>query len=89
MQAKITRYICRWNRRHDGKWPKYPVELPDGSTPPGRIELLHDRLVYELALCRDKTVAVIYALVPMDLAQRLRRWVHRGFRAKEALAISE
>jgi hypothetical protein len=89
LQAKIARYICRWKLRYDGKWPKYPVEQPEGTKPPGRLELLYDRIMYQVVICRDKMVAVVYALVPMDFARRLRGWVRQSRRVKGALATSE
>lgn len=89
LQMKINRYICGWKRCYEDSWPKYPVELPQGTTPPGRIEILRDRIVFQLALCRDKMVALIYALVPLDLARWLRGWARQRGRVKEALATSE
>lgn len=77
LQAKISRYICRWKRRYDGKWPKYPLELPEGIRPPSLFERWRDRMAYQVVLGRDKMVAVIYAVVPLDLARWLRYWLRR------------
>jgi len=77
LQAKINRYVCRWQRRYDGTWPKYPVRLPEGTRPPGRVELWCDWITYQGTRCRDKTVAAIYAVVPIGLARRLRCWLHQ------------
>jgi Sulfotransferase family len=75
-QAKAARYICHWKRHYEGKWPKYPLELPEHTRPPSLIELGYDRVIYQAVQCRDKLVAVIYAIVPIGLARRLRSWLH-------------
>jgi hypothetical protein len=77
LRAKIGRYVCRWKRRYDGRWPRYPLELPEGVRPPSFLELWRDWIVYRCVLCRDKTVALIYAVVPMGIAHWLRRQLRR------------
>jgi hypothetical protein len=86
LEAKITRYIYRWKLHYHGEWPKYPVELPSEVRPAGPLEVLLDRVIYRATLCRDKMVALIYALVPMDIARRLRGWVRRRDRVKQVVA---
>jgi len=87
LQAKIGRYICRWKRSYDG-WPHYPAEQPVAVRPPGPLELWCDWITYQVALCRDKTVALIYALVPMSVARQLREWA-REHRATGSLSAAE
>jgi len=89
LQAKISRYICRWKLRYDGKWPKYPLQLSGGTRPPSLVELWRDRIIYQLVLCRDKMVALIYALVPIELARWLRGWVRQHGRVKGPLPIPQ
>ena len=76
-RAKISRYICRWKQRYDGKWPKYPVELSEGARPPGPVELWSDWLWHQGQLGRDKSVALVYAVMPVNLGLRLRRLLRR------------
>lgn len=89
LQAKIGRYICRWKRRYDGNWPKYPIELPEGTRPPSLVELWCDWITYQGVLCRDKMVAVIYAIVPIDLARWLRSWLRQRSHKRGLLPMSQ
>jgi len=89
LQAKLSRYVCRWKRRYEGSWPKYPLITPEAARPVSQLELCGDRIVYQTVLWRDKLVALIYALVPMDVAQRLRGWVRQRTRVAGPLAVSE
>jgi len=89
LRAKIARYVCRWKGRFGGKWPEYPLELPEGTTPPSFFELWLDWIVYRCVLCRDKTVAVIYAVVPMGLAHWLRRKFRRRSHKRGLLPASQ
>ena len=59
LRDKIDRYICRWKRRYDGKWPKYPLEQPEGTRPPSLLELWRDRITYQSQRVWDKVVIVI------------------------------
>ena len=80
LQAKISRYVCRWERQY-GVWPKYPIERPKVPLAAGFGERLLDRVAYQCVLCRDKFVALVYAVVPIGLARRLRAWLQqRSFR---------
>src|ERR1700690_236174 len=80
LQAKVGRYLCRWEQRY-GAWPQYPLDRPKGLVPTGFGELWFDRVAYECGLLRDRFVALIYALVPVDVARRLRAWLkHRSFK---------
>jgi hypothetical protein len=73
LRAKIARYVCRWRGRCGDRWPEYPLELPEGVQPPSFLEFWRDLIVYRCVLCRDKAVALIYAVVPIGLAHWLRR----------------
>lgn len=75
MREKIARYVCRWKLRYGGAWPKYPLDLPDGTQPPGALELWQDRAAYHSFVARDKAVKMIYAAVPLAFAHNLRAWV--------------
>lgn len=88
LKAKVNRYICRWRRCYDGKWPKYPLQLPESTRPPSVIELWCDWITYQVALCRDKMIAVIYAVMPIDLARWLRCWLRQRSCAKRSLPMS-
>jgi hypothetical protein len=77
LQAKIGRYIARWKQRSHGAWPKYPVERAEGAATSGLAERCLGRVIYQIVLCRDRFVAVVYAVVPIDFARRLRRWFKR------------
>jgi hypothetical protein len=68
MQAKIGRYICRWKQRYGGKWPKYPLQLPEGTKPPGLSELWRDRFHCQGAQYWDDAVTLSYAITPIALA---------------------
>jgi hypothetical protein len=59
MRAKIDRYMCRWKRRSDGVWPKYPADLPNDVCPPSLIELWRDRFIDESAILWDKIFIVL------------------------------
>jgi hypothetical protein len=59
LRNKIDRYICRWKRRYDGKWPQYPLELPEATRPPSLLELWLDRIAYQSLRWWDKIVIVI------------------------------
>lgn len=89
LKAKVNRYICRWKRRYDGKWPKYPLQPSAGSRPPSLIELWRDRITYQLVRCQDKMVAVIYAVLPIDVARWLRSWLHQRNRAQGSVSMPE
>jgi len=89
LQAKIARYICRWKQQYKGEWPKYPIDRRYGARPPSQLELWYDRIIYQIALCRDRMVAVTYALVPMALARKLRAWVRQHDRVIGSLPIPE
>jgi hypothetical protein len=89
LRAKIARYVCRWKQRYDGRWPKYPLELPEGTTPPSFLELWRDRIVYRCVLCRDKTVALIYAVAPIGIAHWLRRQFRRRSYKRGLLPASQ
>jgi len=67
--AKIDRYICRWKRRHGGKWPKYPMEVPAETRPPRLGELWFDRITNQAVFCWDKAVNLAYALMPAALGR--------------------
>ncbi len=58
-RAKIGRYICRWKHRYDGKWPKYPHELQEGTRPPSFFELWGDRIAYQSLRFWEKVVIVM------------------------------
>lgn len=82
LAAKVNRYLCRWKKRYGGKWPKYPLVLPVGTRPPSRLELWRDHIFYRALRGRDMLVALIYAVVPMDVARGLRLWIRwRGHKA--------
>jgi Sulfotransferase family len=74
MRAKVGRYNCLWKRRYEGKWPKYPLEVPDSTRPPGLVELWRDLMIYRSVRCRDMMITVIYAIMPVGLARGLRHW---------------
>jgi hypothetical protein len=88
LKAKVNRYICRWKRCYDGKWPKYPLQLSEGTRPPGPIELWRDQITYQLVRYQDKVVAVLYAVVPIKLARWLRCRLRQRSRAKGSLPMS-
>src|SRR5262249_38075852 len=73
IRAKVNRYIYRWKRSSDGKWPKYPVFLPAGTRPPSLFECWRDRIFYQALIARDHLVATVYSVVPINWA--------RGFRS--------
>jgi hypothetical protein len=88
LRAKINRYICRWRRLYGGNWPKYPVTLPAASRPPSFLELCRDQMLYQAALGRDNLVALIYAVVPMDVARGLRSWLLQHSRKRGLSSVS-
>jgi hypothetical protein len=71
--AKSQRYICHWKKRYDGKWPRYPRELPVGIRPSSFMERCHDRISYERQILWDKMVVIMYALAPLDIARLWRQ----------------
>jgi hypothetical protein len=71
--AKSERYICYWKQRYGSKWPKYPLELPEGTRPASLVERWHDRFTYERLLLWDKLVIIIYAIAPLGLARLWRQ----------------
>lgn len=82
LRAKVNSYICRWKWRYNGEWPKYPLQLSQGTRPPGTIELWRDWIIYQLVRCQDKMVAVIYTVVPIELAHWLRCWLRQRICAR-------
>jgi hypothetical protein len=88
LRAKIGRYICRWKRRSNSSWPKYPLALPAGTRPPSFLEIWRDQIVYQAVVGRDRLVAVIYASVPIGLAHGLRSWLRQRSRKGALLPIS-
>jgi hypothetical protein len=82
MRSKIDRYICRWKQRYGNEWPKYPLEFPEGSTPPGPVELWRDRITCQSFMCWDDAVTLSYAMAPAALAGWWRAW-NRQHRAKD------
>jgi hypothetical protein len=71
--AKSERYICYWKQRYGGKWPKYPLELPQATWPASLIERWRDRITYERLLLWDKVVIAIYGIAPLGLARLWRQ----------------
>lgn len=71
--AKIDRYICYWRQRYGGKWPKYPLVLPQTTRPAWFVERWRDRITYERLLLWDKIVILIYAITPLSLARLWRQ----------------
>jgi Sulfotransferase family len=59
VRAKVGRYIRRWKLSYDGKWPKYPLELPQGTRPLSLVEYWRDRIMDQSLLFWDKVVIVI------------------------------
>jgi hypothetical protein len=90
MRAKIGRYICRSKKRYGGKWPKYPLQLPEGTKPPSLVELWRDRTVYQSAVYWDKAVTLIYAITPVALPRlwRSRPW-QRSVQRNDSHRLSE
>lgn len=78
-QAKVSRYVCRWKQRSGYMWPKYPSDVSTGLRPPSLFELWGDQTFYQALRGRDTLVALIYSVVPMDVARGLRLWI-RGRR---------
>ena len=58
-RAKIDRYICRWKRRYNGKWPKFPAAQPEHAGARTFIELWQDRISDRIERFWDKVVVVI------------------------------
>jgi|SRR5580704_17038558 hypothetical protein len=80
MQAKVIRYICRWKQRYCNRWPKYPLRLPEGTKPPGLLELWRDHVHCQSAQCWDVAVTLSYAITPIALVGLWRsRRSHRSF----------
>jgi hypothetical protein len=80
MRAKVARYICRWKQRYGKRWPKYPLQLPEGTKPPDLFELWCDRIYCQSAQCWDHAVTLSYAITPIALARWWRsRRSHRSF----------
>lgn len=71
--AKSERYIYYWKQRYRGKWPKYPIELPEGTQPASLVERWRDRFTYERLILWDKIVIVVYAITPLGLARLWRQ----------------
>jgi hypothetical protein len=86
--AKTHRYISRWKERSSGNWPKYPLQVSDGTRPPSSIELFRDRAAFNALLGWDAAVQLIYALAPLTLARTLRSWVRRRSFAKASVQLS-
>jgi len=59
LRAKVDRYLCRWKRRYDCKWPKYPLELSEGTRPPSLLELWRDQITYQSHRVWDKVVILV------------------------------
>jgi Sulfotransferase family len=85
--SKVNRYVCRWRQRYHGKWPQYPLELPEGTRPPGALELWSDRMVYEIAVRWDELVKLIYAAIPLGLARSLRERLRQDGHATRLLRM--
>jgi hypothetical protein len=71
--AKSERYICYWRRRYGGNWPKYPLELPEGTQPASLRERWRDRITYERLVLWDKIVVAVYAITPLSMARLWRQ----------------
>jgi hypothetical protein len=89
MRAKINRYICRWKQLYAGEWPRYPLELPRGTRPPGVIDLWWNRIAYQVLVFWEKVVAIIYALTPVSLARMWRSRLRRKSYARKLLPMSQ
>ena len=89
LEAKIARYVCRWRRRYQGQWPKYPRKLPKAAREAGWLELCLDQVIYQGVTFRDKSVALVYAVVPIGLARWLRSWLRQRSYKRGMLAIRE
>ncbi len=72
MAAKSERYIRYWKQRY-GKWPKYPLALPETAVPASLAERWGDRFTYERLILWDKIVIIIYALTPLGFARLWRQ----------------
>jgi hypothetical protein len=59
VQDKIGRYISRWKQRYDGKWPKYPLELPQRTRPLSFVEYWCDKTTDQSLLFWEKVMIVM------------------------------
>jgi len=59
LQTKAERYICRWRCRYAERWPKYPLQLPEGTRPPGLLEFWRDWAAYRLRIFREQVMVVL------------------------------
>ena len=72
VRAKIDRYVCRWRRRYGGAWPRYPLEVPEGTSPPRFAEVCKDRVIYHGLRLFDQVTVMIYSVAPLSLLRLYR-----------------
>lgn len=76
LSLKIDRYIRRWKKLYDGKWPKYPLDCSQAGNPPDALELGLDRITYRCLIAWDQVIKVMYALAPLAVGRAFRLWLH-------------
>jgi len=81
LQGKIARYICRWKRISGGYWPKYPVNLPQGTKRLSFLEGRFDRTADDVRLLWGKIVIV--------LLHQIRPLVYHKKYVRESRVVSE
>ncbi len=82
LRAKIDRYNCRWKQRYADKWPKYPLQLPEGTRSPDLVELWRDRITSQSVMYWDHAVTLSYAITPVALARWWRARPLRQFQVR-------
>jgi hypothetical protein len=88
VKAKVNRYARLWRQRYNGKWPAYPLALPDSTPLPSFFELLRDKIFYQCFVSWDQLVSLIYSAVPIDFARSLRAWLRQRNQKRQLLPIS-
>jgi hypothetical protein len=76
VRRKITRYIARWHKEQDGKWPAVPASVDSIPSVWFSLEPVWDRSLYRILRTLDWGIVFIYCFAPLWLLRKYR--VSRG-----------
>jgi hypothetical protein len=85
VRRKIMRYIARWHKEQDGRWPAVPQSADFKPSVWFAVEPAWDSILYRILRTLDWGIVSIYCFAPLGLLRKYRALRGRG----EAVVITE